>query len=309
MGWGNLCASVFFAVILTSCKLPDLTGFSASAISMRTSLDQAESIYRPFVEQHKPDSIKKFDEDWKKIEVAADSLVKYAQSLEAITAAGEKGAEGAQQLAKSVDELASKFDATALAGSVGADIFAEVYGAAVTSIAANTLAETTAKAQPLIDRICADLADKVFDNLAGDIPTLYSGQKRKIDMEYADVAGLYEILINKRAGYIKPLAAKAPDEWTEDEQAKLEMLDELLVRMQPRHAEWKQAIKNAEKLSDNQQQLLKQLGTTVRAFAAEHRSIQAAVEANRTFSLSNVQYAAGELDRLVQRIEEIQDDR
>jgi len=297
---------ILAATTVGGCQVPDLAGFSQSAITVRTSLGEAKSIYRPFVVQYDQTEIKTFDDDWLKVEAAADALVEYAQSLEAIAAAGQKGAEGAQKLMESVNKLAGRFDAAGIAGTAG-DIFKAVYGETAKAIAAHTLAETTREAQPLIDRICKILADKVADNFGKRLATIYTAVKSRIDDSYPDIAkaAQYERLVATRADLLSQLGTSKPDTWPESTVKALGDLDAVLGRLQPRYEAWQQAINEAEALRDRQEALLRQLGVTIRAFAAEHGSLRATVEANRSFTLTNVQFAAGELTKLIDRIEEI----
>lgn len=305
------CSSILLcalpAVTLVGCQLPDLSGFAASAITVRSSLGQARSIYRPFVVQYNKSETEQFDLSWKTIETATDALVEYAQSLEAIAAAGKKGAEGAAELVGSIDKLTTKFGAAGLVGSEAANTFVALYGEAAKGMAAHTLAATTERAQPLIDAICTILAEKVADNLGARIPIIFDVIKSRIEARYRDVDKAFDELVEKRSALLNPLRNNEPADWADSDVNNLAKLDAVLLRLQPRRDAFQQELADARKLQARQERLFMQMGVTFRAFAAEHRSIRATLEANRAFTLTNVQHAAGELDKLIERIEEIRD--
>jgi len=114
------------ASLLPACRLPDVSSFVESSVVVRTSMGQAGAEYRPFVEEFVPDRLDRFDADWARFEEACDALIEYAQSLDAIVAAGKTGADGAKELAASVDALVGRVGVSGIAASEITGVIADV---------------------------------------------------------------------------------------------------------------------------------------------------------------------------------------
>lgn len=297
-----------FATLLTGCRLPDITGFSESAATLRASLDQAEAAYAPFVGDNLDQAQKRdFDDNWKKIEGSADALVAYAQSLDALVSAGKKGSEGAKELAGSVDQLLSRVGVAGIAASEITSMASDVWGLAAQGIAAKQLAEATGEAHPYVDAICRVIADKVAANLANDFDTIYEKVQSEIDGAHPDVSGAWDLLTARRARLTSSIAGQDPSSWAQTDLDQLNKIDLLLTQLRPQAEKWKKRIREAERLRDTQKALMLQIGAAARALASEHGALKAAILANKTLNMTNVMFASEGLRDLVNRVEEIKD--
>ncbi|MFI5401963.1 MAG: hypothetical protein ACHQ1G_03430 [Planctomycetota bacterium] len=118
-------------------------------------------------------------ENWTARNKAMTALLRYAQSLDAIAAAGRSGAESAGEVAASVQGLAEAagivIPGSAEALAVATDAAKFIYGQLATIRAAHQLAEALDDAQPAIERIAEvlrkDLADLDVVAQASDAAT------------------------------------------------------------------------------------------------------------------------------------------
>ena len=172
--------SLFFLVggLLGGCaSLPDTSGYTAASIQVKeavgTSGDvvQAElaSAIKAGATTANVESVKNLKATWAATMNSMDAMVAYAQSIEQIVDAGNKGAESVRQVGDSVKKLvdAVKVDATTGASAklvqLSTDTVAFVYGEYAKYIAAKSLEEALAKFGPSMVKISALVKAQVVD--------------------------------------------------------------------------------------------------------------------------------------------------
>ena len=172
--------SLFFLVggLLGGCaSLPDTSGYTAASIQVKeavgTSGDvvQAElaSAIKAGATTANVEYVQNLKAAWAATMNSMDAMVAYAQSIEQIVDAGNKGAESVRQVGDSVKKLvdAVKVDATTGASAklvqLSTDTVAFVYGEYAKYIAAKSLEEALAKFGPSMVKISALVKAQVVD--------------------------------------------------------------------------------------------------------------------------------------------------
>jgi hypothetical protein len=169
---------VLVGVLLGGCaSLPDTRGYTAASIQVKEAVGttgdvvQAElaSAINAGATTATNESVKNLNAAWAATMSSLDAMVAYAQSIEQIVDAGNKGAESARQVGDSVKKLvdAVKVDTTTGASAklvqLSIDSVAFVYGEYAKHIAAKSLEEALDKFGPSMAKISALVKAQVAD--------------------------------------------------------------------------------------------------------------------------------------------------
>ena len=176
--WHGFSVLALVGGLLGGCaSLPDTRGYTAASIQVKEAVGttgdvvQAElsSAINAGATTANDESVKKLKAAWAATMSSLDAMVAYAQSIEQIVDAGNKGAESAQQVGASVKKLvdAVKVDATTGASAklvqLSADTVAFVYGEYAKHIAAKSLEEALDNFGPSMVKISALVKAQVAD--------------------------------------------------------------------------------------------------------------------------------------------------
>ena len=158
-------------------SLPDTSGYTAATIQVKEAVGTAGDVIQAELESARKakattadeESGKKLKAAWAATMTSLDAMVAYAQSVEQIVDAGNKGAESARQVADSVKRLVDGVTVNTIAGAGGTlvklstDTFSFVYGEFAKHNAAKSLDEALAKSAPSMVKISALVKAQVAD--------------------------------------------------------------------------------------------------------------------------------------------------
>jgi hypothetical protein len=171
----------FFSLLgslLTGCaSLPDTSGYTVATIQVKQAVATTGDVVKEELLASSEiqaaaidaDAIKKFEAAWKTTLDSLDAMVVYAQSIEQIVDAGNKGSESAQAVADSVKKLVDTVKADALAGAsaeifnLSTDTVAFVYGEFSKYWATKSLEEALKKFGPSIAKITVLVQAQIRD--------------------------------------------------------------------------------------------------------------------------------------------------
>jgi len=154
---------ILIGTMLGGCAtLPDTSGYTTATIQVKQAVATAGVVVEAELESAGTVSvqeIKKFQNAWKITVSSLDAMVSYAESIEQIVDAGNKGTKSAMQVADSVKKLAEAVKVDAMTGVAGevfgvaADTGAFVYGEIAKIGAERSLRDALSKAGPWVVRM------------------------------------------------------------------------------------------------------------------------------------------------------------
>jgi len=238
-------------------------------------------------------------DNWKARIKAMTALLRYAQSLDAIAAAGRSGAESAGEVAASVQGLAEAagiaIPGSAEALAVATDAAKFIYGQLATIRAAHQLAEALDDAQPAIERIAEvlrkDLADLDVVAQASDAATA------------VNLADEYNKLNSDRKSIL--LAMKALNPAKPEDRAEYETLTELLASIGPRYDAYQKELQAVEDRLNAVRAVIDATGRALDEWAAAHANLASAVRNKRLVGAQSLMASATELRELVKRMRDL----
>jgi hypothetical protein len=169
---------VWVGSLLGGCtSLPDTSGYTAATIqvsqAVATTGDVVKGELLSAINANATtvsnESVKNFEVTWAATMRSLDAMVAFAQSIEQIVDAGNKGAESAKQVADSVKNLVDTVKVDALTGAsatvveLSADTVAFVYGEYNKYVAAKSLEEALEKSGPSMAKITALVQAQIAD--------------------------------------------------------------------------------------------------------------------------------------------------
>ena len=174
----GLSILVLVCGLLGGCAaLPDTRGYTVATIQVKEAVGTTGDVVKAELKSAinskattaNDESVKNLDAAWTATMKSLDAMVAYAQSIEQIVDAGNRGAESARQVGDSVKRLvdAVSVDAKTAAGGKAAelsiDTVAFVYGEYAKHIAAKSLEEALDKFGPSMVAISALVRAQVAD--------------------------------------------------------------------------------------------------------------------------------------------------
>jgi len=164
--------------LLGGCRtLPDTSGYTAATIQVKQAVaatgdvvkEELLSASKAQATTADDETVKNFEAAWAATMRSLDAMVVYAQSIEQIVDAGNKGAESGKAVANSVKNLVDAVKVDALTGGtakvfeLSAETVAFVYGEYSKHVAAKSLEEALDKFGPSIAKITALVQAQIAD--------------------------------------------------------------------------------------------------------------------------------------------------
>lgn len=296
-----VCAWVLGACLAGGCQLPDVGPFVEGTAQLKGAVAAGGAV----VEQELRlafDDPKRADElhaNWEARNKAMSALLRYAQSIDAIVAAGNAGAESAGKVADSVKGLAEAaglaIPGGPAAAAVATDAVKFLYGQIATIRAAGQLAAALDEAQPAVERV-AQLMRKDLDDLTVVIRA--AEQVRTIKLQ-----GKYKQLNSDRDSILGAMQKHNPG--ITAERGEYKALTELWAAIKP---EYDAYLQESKALDDRRMAAAAVIDATGRAldeWAAAHAELASAARHKRVASTQSLVAAAVELRDLVKRIRDL----
>jgi len=299
--------------LLTGCQLPDAGPFVDGTAQLRSAVAAGGAAVEQEL-RHQLDATESADElkkNWEARNKAMTAVMRYAQSLAAIVAAGNEGAASAGKVADAVKNLAAAADiaipATSEAVELASDIGKFLYEQIARVRAAKQLAKALDQAQPAIERIAhlmrQDLADlDVIAQAVGSLEALET-----IGDEQNDVASHRKSLLKAlRVPSANPAedgstASTIPASSWDDYARLTALLADVDVRY---HAYQKQQAAIEARLNAIRA-VIDGCGRALDEWAAAHAELASAARAKRAASARALIESAVELRDLVKRMRDL----
>lgn len=313
--------------LLSGCMtLPDTSGYTIATIQVKQAVATAGNVVEAELKSAgsvSGKSISGFRDAWKKTVDSLDAKIAYAESIEKIVDAGNKGAASAKKVAASVRKLAETVKVDAMTGAAGevfgvaADTGAFVYGEIAKISAAKNLDAAISKAGPWVVRIntMAQLqvedARRLFHSQIRDqIQDIEKGG----DEGYGDWIKVNKTTRSNQLEVIKEIIeemSKPFDNPTRDVvkvqrlQAELDQIEKTRSQIEPHIAEYKAklaVIRNRKKAGLN---VLRASENAIAAWGTAHQNLVQAIKNRKPVSVKSLTMAVTEIRTLIERWREL----
>ena len=301
-------------------SLPDTTGYTAATSELRIAVaaagdavhdemvEAAETVQTAEVRESLRRDAATLETSWARTDAAASAMVDYAQSIEAITAAGNAAGDDVRQVANSLGQLASAAGiANPLIGQTGSLIVtgaAEIWQNIQNAQRADDLEETLEAASPAIEGIGENLSSQMRE-----LERLYRAvmDGREILLQrYGNIPGSYaertRLHQDKVAEYATAVSAG-----DEDREAALRREIVMLeAQREPMQKLFEQYEQERLQLIDRRSKGLETIGATTAALNSwreAHTRLVAAVRERRPISIQSLITSVERLRAVAARME------
>lgn len=296
-----VCVGLLGILLNSGCRLPDVGPFVEGTAQLKGAVAAGgaaveQELRFTFSDTAQADAL---HVNWEARNKAMTALLRYAQSLDAIVAAGNAGAESAGKVADSVKGLAEAagiaIPGSAAAVAIATDTVKFLYGQIATVRAAGQLAAALEEAQPAIERVAQlmrnDLADLAVVTQAADA------------VQIVNLAAEYNKLSSDRKSILQAMKNLNPAVVADrDEYA---ALTGLLAALKPRYDTYQQELKAVEDRRKSALAVIDATGRALDEWAAAHADLASAVRHKRLASAQSLVSAAVELRDLVKRMRDL----
>lgn len=304
LGW-PLAVLGLLATLGACAPLPDATPFSESTLQLRSAMAAGHVAVDGEMRATKvlDAEADKLKAAWKLRLAAADGMVAYAESIVALTDAGNKGDETVAAVANSVKSLAAAAGVVLPQAPVAAATkAAELIALHIANIRArNTLTEAMRQAEPAVSAV----ADLVAKDVGDIIPILRAATKisdTQLTIEHQiELGDRDQVLAERKQIYSK----SGNGETARDDLARLEVLDHALKDMDawylPFEAD-RTAIRNREAAG---RKLLAATRQAVLDWASAHRQLALAIEKGGRVDPKALAESIAEIRELIRKVREL----
>jgi hypothetical protein len=303
---GCILALCLYILIAAGCtSLPDAGPFVDASTQLRSGIASSGAVVESELRRMESPSGKAFADklakDWAARVALGDALVRYADSLQAITKAGGEGRESAQALADSATTLASAAGIAlpgAAAVGVAVDSARFIYGQIALARAARSLEEALVLAAPAVDETAAIIANNL--QLAEDVLVLASADlRRAARTNLQDKLGFREQWQRRRdALYSKQAGAS-------ELLRELEEANRLIATTREWYEPHERELAEIAKRLNAGRILIHATSEAVRQWAVAHRQLVGAIRDRRPVNSESLIEATRELRDLRRRIREL----
>ena len=298
----RLPAIALFAAATACSDLPDASPFLTSTVQLRSAITAGGTAIDSELRATEAlkDSANKLAPEWAKRITAADALVAYAESLVAITTAGNSGGESARAVADSLTGLASGVGIalpSAAALSTAVDVAAFVYQQIALVRGSRSLERALTTAQPAIDAISKVLVED-FKSMQVILVTAADATDKSLQLQRENQIQL---------GYLEEIRAEQERIYrsvvTDPKSvARLAELDKAIEAMR----DWREPYEakrtaNATRLAASRQ-LLSAAQQSILDWAAAHRQLAKALEEGRQVNPEALAQSIVEIRELVRKV-------
>ena len=287
---------------LTACRtLPDVGPFVDTTHELRSAVTQSGSTTVSALETIGAEAqARKLEKAWKLRNRAFDAIAAYADSLQAIMAAGNQGAQAAASLIQSVEGLAEAsgipIRPAPASIAVASDAISLILRHISQGRAARTLQEAMETAQPAVEAIVelslADLSaiDDVFraanESTRSDVQVAYSdrlGYRKSLEdlLTRASVAGADGATLER-----------------------LTLISRLLAETEAWHGDYTGALDQIGERLRTGRALLAATQASARTWVEAHRQLVVALQTRQPVSIGSLVTMAEEIQILVRRMRE-----
>jgi hypothetical protein len=311
--------------ITASCAtLPDTTGYTTSTVQMKQAVDTAgqavETELRATASLIPGDSQWKqsadgfadqFHDPWATTVVSLNAMVSYAQSIEAIVGAGNKGRESANAVAGSLTALASNVGIPVASPAIDAVINTAgwIYGQIARAQAARSLQEALDRAGPAISGIqthaIAQVQDarRVFElGILGQLQELQRAPRYQPFVEANARLITREAVLNMQ---VSTLIANNSADGLAPLQAQLEQAVAARALLAPHLEEYEAKVADVRARERAGLALLAAAETALASWAESHENLVRAVRERRPVTMESLTESVRDVRALIQQWREL----
>jgi hypothetical protein len=306
-------------VMLGGCAtLPDTSVYTSATIQVKQAVATAGNVVEAELESAgtvPAEEVKKFQKAWSTTIASLDAMVSYAESIEQIVDAGNKGEKSAMQVAGSVKKFAEAVKVDAMTGAAGevfgtaAETGAFVYGEIAKIGAEKSLIEALSKADSWVIRINNMVQLQVEDarrlfhrQIKVQVQRLNTGD----DTGYGDWLKLNKAIGSTQLETIKEmkkLFTASPMNLAEVKklQAELDQIEKTREQITSHIVEYEAKlaqIRNREKAGLS---IIRASENAIAAWGAAHQNLVRAVKTRKPVSVESLTMAVGEIRTLIER--------
>jgi hypothetical protein len=321
------CASFAIILLLASCTtLPDATGYTAATIEVKQSVAASGAVVEAEItnaaaslgeDSSARDTAGKlaeqFKQAWTPTVASLDAMIAHAQSIEAISAAGNKGGESARRVADSLKTLTNAVGiALPVAAPVGeaVSIAARIYEEIAKVEGAKSLEAALARSGPPLVLIQSKVREQVADarkafELAIDAQ---AGALLRQDAygPYVTIDDLLEQRDRELLPTVGDLTIRVPaSPQLASQRAERTRIAEMRATLEPTLEEYRAKLKEIEARRKAGRAVIGAAEDAVSAWASAHAELVAAVRERRPVTMQSLVAAAGEVRAAVQRWREL----
>lgn len=311
-------SGALLALTAACTTLPDTSAYTAASVQLKSSAGAAGSALHGelvrLADQVPPGQRERatrlasdFDTEWQKTVNALQALASYAESIEAITKAGNSGGEAARGVAQSVSTLVDTLGVTVGAGvlSVATDTLALLNTALANMRAARSLDRSLEIADPLVQDMAVVVAAQV-DQARGLFANAIDAQRQLLNTgEIEDFLRLDGQLAAAEGLAALRLAALSEQADREAERraaaAELERIRGGRAALAPRLAEYRAALAALAARQRAGAELFAATGLAVASWREGHEKMVRAIRERQPVSFQSLAAAATEVRALVER--------
>jgi hypothetical protein len=298
--------------------LPDTSGYTTATIQLKQAVATAGNVVETELESAGTvpgKKVKEFQNAWETTVASLDAMITYAESIEQIVDAGNKGAESAKQVADSVKKLAEAVKVDAMTGAAGevfgvaADTGTFVYGEIAKISAEKKLNEALSKAGPWVVRINNMVQLQVEDarrlfhrQIKDQVDSLKTGG----DTGYGDWLKINHAIKNAQLEAIKDmkklLDASPMDLVAVDKlQAELVQIEKTCNQITPHLLEYETKLAEIRNRKNAGLNIIRASENAIAAWGTAHQSLVRAVKDRKPVSVESLTMAVVEIRTLIER--------
>lgn len=310
------------AGLLAGCtSLPDTGGYTTASYSLKyTSTAAGLAVLREFenlaiaLPQERQERVqsagKDFGAAWGSTVRSMDGLARYAESVEELTAAGNKGADSARQLAGSLQALGTAVgfvpggEAVTLVG----DTLAMANSAIANVRATKSLTRSLAASDPIIADYSGIIARQI-ETARRQFDRTIQLQSGAVGFEVQEIMPVYTALKLRESQVAERLATLTNDGGEEAARvaaaAELERIRTGLSGIEPRIADYHAAMEALAMRQKVGQDLFDATATALLEWRQSHQKVVRAVEEKRPVSFASLEAASADIRELLRRWREL----
>lgn len=304
LGW-PLAVLALLTALSACAPLPDATPFRESTLQLRSAMATGHVAVDGELRASEvlDDLADRLDAAWKRRLAAADGMVAYAESIVALTDAGNKGDETIAAVANSVKSLATAAGVALPQAPVAvATNTAELIALHIANIRArNTLAEAMQQAQPAVAAVATLVAKDVSDMIA-ILRAATNLSDAQLRTEHNTKLGDRNQILAERKGI---WGESGNAETASDQLAKLEILDHALKDMDAWYLPFVAERKAIRERESAGLMLLAAIRQAVLDWASAHRQLALAIEKGGRVDPKVLAESIAEIRGLIRKVREL----
>jgi predicted nucleic acid-binding protein len=323
----GLSIVILVGALLGGCaSLPDTGGYTVATIQVKEAVETTGEVVKTEMKSARSagattaneQSVKGFEAAWNATMTSLDAMVEYAQSIEQIVDAGNKGAESARQVGDSVKRLVDEIKVDAVTGAgaevvqLSIDTVAFVYGEYAKHSAAKSLEEALDAFGPSMQRISALVQAQVEDaqrlfveQIAAQVAELESGSgygdwiKRKAELSAKQQTAMQQLIA------VTPPPASADPAKVAEVKTTLAQLEIAQKQIAPHLVEYNEKLKAIRQREKAGLSILEATENAIAAWGVTYQELAQAVKERRPVNVDSLIAAVAEARTLSQRWREL----